>query len=478
MLRLTVHVARPMTASGRTHSTCLSSVCLCGESGWVSSSRCVSGIDRSPRPESRNTSLDFPFLSPPSHPPTVLPTYPPTFPSTQPRTHPLTHPSIPCCLCLLHFAPVAASFKTLSALLSSSSVNVMSVDDASSVDERGMDDDDGNNDNVNGTVNGTVNGSISANASGNATNVKGVGLSSHGSQGASFFLKQEFIDEPAPRDEQTNAQDSASASARPWAGAGGGSSSGGGGGGSRANNGDASHQQVPYALLPSGGKKAFPLSAEGEVAEAEAASAAAVAATAAVLALPGASGMSERKGRPGALLAAQNAAYSAKAAAAEKRGFIGDQDKRDRFNEFISGFLSMSLFQAADVWLPLAGGRGGGGDSGGGVGGAGGATGGGSSNGKISRLFLFSSNIQVGGESICIACEKLVERGVRKKLYFLSSMRSTCLFARSVPCSAVFCCCRRRRRRHRRRQSWGGLSRRKGRSNGRSRLGEGWQEPG
>ena len=78
---------------------------------------------------------------------------------------------------------------------------------------------------------------------------------------------------------------------------------------------------------------------------------------------------------PGALLAAHNAAASAKAAAEERRGFIGDAQKRDRFDEFVTGFLSMSLFHAADVWLPLSSGRG-------------------SGNKKVSRLFLYSSNVQ------------------------------------------------------------------------------------
>lgn len=80
---------------------------------------------------------------------------------------------------------------------------------------------------------------------------------------------------------------------------------------------------------------------------------------------------------PGALLAAHNAAASAKAAAEERRGFIGDAQKRDRFDEFVTGFLSMSLFHAADVWLPLSS-----------------ASGSGSGNKKVSRLFLYSSNVQ------------------------------------------------------------------------------------
>lgn len=88
---------------------------------------------------------------------------------------------------------------------------------------------------------------------------------------------------------------------------------------------------------------------------------------------------------PGALLAAHNAAASAKAAAEERRGFLGDAQKRDRFNEFVTGFLSMSMFHAADVWLPLASGTGSG---------NGGGSAGGSGSKKVSRLFLYSSNVQ------------------------------------------------------------------------------------
>lgn len=80
----------------------------------------------------------------------------------------------------------------------------------------------------------------------------------------------------------------------------------------------------------------------------------------------------------GALRAAQNAAASELAAAVERRGFTGDAIKRARFKEFILGFLSVSLFHAADVWLPLAdGGQQDGGEEG------------------TARLFLFSSEIQV-----------------------------------------------------------------------------------
>ncbi|CAM9458546.1 unnamed protein product [Scytosiphon promiscuus] len=47
---------------------------------------------------------------------------------------------------------------------------------------------------------------------------------------------------------------------------------------------------------------------------------------------------------------------------------LPDPQKRNRFDEFVTGFLSMSLFQAADVWLPLGK--------------------------RVSRLFLYSSNVQ------------------------------------------------------------------------------------
>lgn len=88
---------------------------------------------------------------------------------------------------------------------------------------------------------------------------------------------------------------------------------------------------------------------------------------------------------PGALRAAQNAAASELAAAVERRGFTGDAIKRARFNEFISGFLSVSVFHAADVWLPLAAGSG----HHGGPGAAGG-------NDGTPRLFVFSSDVKVG----------------------------------------------------------------------------------
>ncbi|CAM9418405.1 unnamed protein product, partial [Sphacelaria rigidula] len=86
---------------------------------------------------------------------------------------------------------------------------------------------------------------------------------------------------------------------------------------------------------------------------------------------------------PGALRAAQNAAASELAAAVERRGFTGDAIKRARFNEFISGFLSVSVFHAADVWLPLAAGSG----HHGGPGAAGG-------NDGTPRLFVFSSDVK------------------------------------------------------------------------------------
>lgn len=86
----------------------------------------------------------------------------------------------------------------------------------------------------------------------------------------------------------------------------------------------------------------------------------------------------------GAVRAAQNAAASELAAAVERRGFTGDAIKRARFNEFISGFLSVSVFHAADVWLPLSAGGG----QHGGSGAAGGSDG-------TPRLFVFSSDVKV-----------------------------------------------------------------------------------
>lgn len=70
---------------------------------------------------------------------------------------------------------------------------------------------------------------------------------------------------------------------------------------------------------------------------------------------------------------------------------MGEERLHAQLDEFISGFLSMSVFHAADVWLPVVGG-------GTGVDGevyAGSASGG--SGGEIgeARLCLFSSNIKV-----------------------------------------------------------------------------------
>ncbi|CAM9664700.1 unnamed protein product [Ectocarpus sp. 6 AP-2014] len=102
----------------------------------------------------------------------------------------------------------------------------------------------------------------------------------------------------------------------------------------------------------------------------------------------GGGGGGNRKGLPGALLAAHNAAAAAQAAAVERRGFVGDEQKRKRFDEFILGFLSMSLFQAADIWLPLSS-RNGGRD-----GDPAAEAAGGKGNKKVSRLFLYSSKVQ------------------------------------------------------------------------------------
>ncbi|CAM9744510.1 unnamed protein product, partial [Ectocarpus sp. 8 AP-2014] len=103
----------------------------------------------------------------------------------------------------------------------------------------------------------------------------------------------------------------------------------------------------------------------------------------------GGGGGGNRKGLPGALLAAHNAAAAAQAAAVERRGFVGDEQKRKRFDEFILGFLSMSLFQAADIWLPLSSRNGGGRD-----GDPAAEAAGGKGNKKVSRLFLYSSKVQ------------------------------------------------------------------------------------
>ncbi|CAN0359809.1 unnamed protein product, partial [Ectocarpus fasciculatus] len=111
---------------------------------------------------------------------------------------------------------------------------------------------------------------------------------------------------------------------------------------------------------------------------------------AAAAAAAAAGGGGNGKGVPGALLAAHNSAAAAKAAAAERRGFVGDEQKRKRFDEFILGFLSMSLFQAADIWLPLSSRNGGGRDGGPSAE----AAAGGKGNKKVSRLFVYSSKVQ------------------------------------------------------------------------------------
>lgn len=50
----------------------------------------------------------------------------------------------------------------------------------------------------------------------------------------------------------------------------------------------------------------------------------------------------------------RNAAAADRAAAGEARGYIGNASKRARFDEFIKGILSVSVFHAADIWLPFA----------------------------------------------------------------------------------------------------------------------------
>lgn len=60
----------------------------------------------------------------------------------------------------------------------------------------------------------------------------------------------------------------------------------------------------------------------------------------------------------------------------KQRGMVWNEQKWARFNEFIGGMLSVSPFQAADVWLPVAQGAE-------------------DAETKASRLFLFNSNIQV-----------------------------------------------------------------------------------
>ncbi|CAN0124440.1 unnamed protein product, partial [Hapterophycus canaliculatus] len=173
-------------------------------------------------------------------------------------------------------------------------------------------------------------------------------------------------------------------------------------GGSAAGVAGASAKRVqqPYPILPE--KKVFSSlpAAPGGVYDVDGAEAPTAALTAAEA---GRQDAGAKGAVPGAQLAAQNAAASAKAAATERRGFVGDGQKRNRFDEFVTGFLSMSLFQAADVWLPLgsssSGNRGGSrscsssttnvGDEGGK--GSGSSGGGGK---KVSRLFLFNSNVQ------------------------------------------------------------------------------------
>lgn len=69
-------------------------------------------------------------------------------------------------------------------------------------------------------------------------------------------------------------------------------------------------------------------------------------------------------------------AVSSLMTARDQREMVWNEQKWTRFNEFIGGMLSVSLFQAADVWLPVAQGAG-------------------DAETKASRLFLFNSNIQV-----------------------------------------------------------------------------------
>lgn len=81
----------------------------------------------------------------------------------------------------------------------------------------------------------------------------------------------------------------------------------------------------------------------------------------------------------GALRAADNVPTSERAATREKRGFAGDEIKCARFKEFIAGFLSVSVFHAADVWLPLE------------------TNAGRAAEMMPPRLFLFTSDVQVRG---------------------------------------------------------------------------------
>lgn len=148
------------------------------------------------------------------------------------------------------------------------------------------------------------------------------------------------------------------------------------------------------AAAVDGGRQIFSLRTEKRMFPASETSASTTAAgfggTAAMsAAAAGGGGGGNRKGLPGALLAAHNSAAAAKAVAAERRGFVGDEQKRKRFDEFILGFLSMSLFQAADIWLPLSSRNGGGGSDGDPAAEAAGWKG-----NKVSRLFLYSSKVQ------------------------------------------------------------------------------------
>lgn len=211
------------------------------------------------------------------------------------------------------YVGTTASYQTLSALLSSN-VSVSNTDCESSDD---------------------CSNSSSRNKD------KDTGLSEHGPP-SGFFLKQELVE--SPKEENPGSGDKGKAAvAIHW--------------------GESLDTSVGFKREVS----AFPPAEVGALSEAITA--------ASPLIAGGTAASTDVKGRPGALLAALNAAASAAAAAAERRGFIGDAQKRDRFNEFITGFLSMSLFQAADVWLPLAGNEG-------------------AASGKTSRLFLFSSNVQ------------------------------------------------------------------------------------
>ena len=168
-------------------------------------------------------------------------------------------------------------------------------------------------------------------------------------------LKQEIVeleqDEPGQGsfdggDDRHHA--AAAPSARTWTGPGGGSSSGGGGqvaNGQHADNDFAS----PYSCGVS--------------------TSSAMIVSSSTVAAP----------------AATQAEAAATQATADRLGFIGNEEKWARFNEFITGILSVSLFQAADVWLPVVGeGAGAGRDA-----------------SKPSRLFLFSTNVQARTQLVC-----------------------------------------------------------------------------